>query len=137
MEPIKLQQVDHEGEVLSPVLPEGKRNLMIDIDGTVCEDVPNEEPERMVTAEPYGGARETINSWYENGHIVTFFTSRSSVEHREITEQWLKKHGFKYHYLLMDKPRGGNYYWIDNHLVKGVRFTGSWPNMGFDPTKEH
>ena len=35
-----------------------------------------------------------------------------------MTEEWLKKHGFKYHSLLMGKPRGGNYHWIDNHLVK-------------------
>jgi len=114
------------GTNASPILADGKKNMMIDIDGTVTDDVPNEEPERMVVAKPYAGARETINDWYEQGHIITFFTSRLSSEHKEITEQWLEKHGFKYHFLLMDKPRGGNYHWIDNHVVKGIRFTESW-----------
>ena len=26
------------------------KNYMIDIDGTICDDIPNEEPERMATA---------------------------------------------------------------------------------------
>ncbi|MDQ5901374.1 MAG: hypothetical protein QG580_89 [Patescibacteria group bacterium] len=111
---------------VSPVLPEGKINYLIDIDGTICDDIPNEEPERMVTSKEYVGAREKINSLYEAGHIVTFFTSRSNKDHREVTEKWLKDHGFKYHALLMDKPRGGNYVWIDNHKVEGILYKGDW-----------
>ena len=33
---------------------------------------------------------------------------------------------FKYHGLLMNKPRGGNYHWIDNHMVKATRFRGKF-----------
>ena len=29
------------------------KNYLIDIDGTITDDVPNEEPERMVTCEPF------------------------------------------------------------------------------------
>ena len=29
------------GEVVSPVLPEGIKNYLIDIDGTICDDIPN------------------------------------------------------------------------------------------------
>ena len=46
----KLSLVDifnEKGEKLSPSLPEEQKNFMVDIDGTVCDDVPNEEPERM------------------------------------------------------------------------------------------
>ena len=136
MEDVNLQKVEDQGELVSPVLPEGKRNLMIDIDGTICDDIPNEEPVRMATTRPYTGARETINGWYDEGHIITFFTSRNSVLNREITEKWLKTHGFKYHSLLMDKPRGGQYYWIDNHFVKGIRFEGNWGSMVTEVTKE-
>ncbi|MFY0672841.1 MAG: phosphoheptose isomerase [Bacteroidia bacterium] len=121
-----LEFITQGGEHVSPVLEDGKRNIMIDIDGTICDDVPNEEPERMATAKEYPGARETINAWYEDGHIITFFTSRASKEHREVTVKWLADHGFKYHDLLMDKPRGGHYYWIDNHIVKGVKYDGDW-----------
>ena len=119
----------NKSEQVSPVLPPGKKNYLIDIDGTVCDDVPNEQPERMVTATEYPGAKERINAWYEEGHIITFFTSRTSREHRDITEKWLKDHGFKYHALLMDKPRGGNYFWIDNHLVEGVLYKGDWEEV--------
>ena len=41
--------VDESGEHLSPQLPDEVKNYIIDIDGTITEDVPNEEPERMVT----------------------------------------------------------------------------------------
>ncbi|MBL8030923.1 MAG: class I tRNA ligase family protein, partial [Candidatus Doudnabacteria bacterium] len=47
------------------------------------------------------------------GHIITFFTSRTEA-HRAVTEEWLQRHGFKYHGCLFGKPRGGNYHWIDN-----------------------
>ena len=107
------------GEYISPVLPEYIKNYLIDIDGTICDDIPNEEPERMVDAKDYPEALETLNRWYDQGHIITFFTSRLE-EHRGVTEKWLNDHGFKYHGLLMDKPRGGNYHWIDNHMVRAT-----------------
>ncbi len=116
------------GETVSPVLPEGIKNYLIDIDGTITEDVPNEEPERMATCEPFPDALETLNKWYDEGHMICFFTSRTE-EHRGVTETWLKKHGFNYHSLLMGKPRGGNYHWIDNHLVKATRYTGKFTEL--------
>jgi trehalose-6-phosphatase len=110
---------------ISPVLPENIKNYLIDIDGTITDDVPNEDPERMKVVKPYDGSVELINAWFDKGHIITFFTSRGS-ELREITETWLKNNEFKYHNLLMDKPRGGNYHWIDNHIVRATRYNGKW-----------
>ncbi|HUN16489.1 MAG TPA: phosphoheptose isomerase, partial [Saprospiraceae bacterium] len=106
----------------------GIKNYLIDIDGTICDDVPNEEPERMKHVLPYPDALEILNKWYDEGHIITFFTSRTDA-HKEITENWLSKHGFKYHGLLLNKPRGGNYHWIDNHIVKATRYTGKFTEM--------
>ena len=123
-----LQEKVEEGLHISPVLPEGVKNYLIDIDGTITEDVPNEEPERMGTCEPFPDALITLNNWYDEGHIICFFTSRLE-SHRKITEFWLKKHGFKYHSLLMGKPRGGNYHWIDNHLVKATRYRGKFTDL--------
>lgn len=122
----KLKKVlDKDGNSISPQLLENIKNYLIDIDGTITEDVPNEEPQRMVTCEPWLDARKIINKWYDEGHIITFFTSRTE-ETREITLTWLDKHEFKYHGLLMNKPRGGNYHWIDNHIVKATRFKTKW-----------
>jgi len=129
MKKLKLQTILNEkGETLSPMLPAEVKNFLVDIDGTICEDIPNEEPERMVDLPPYPDALEIINGWYDEGHIITFFTSRTE-DHREITETWLKKCGFKYHGLLVGKPRGGNYHWIDNHIVKATRFKGKFTNF--------
>ena len=123
-----LEEKIENGEGVSPILPENVKNYLIDIDGTMCDDIPNEEPERMLTAELYPDALEPLNKWYDEGHIITFFTSRTE-EHREYTEIWLKKHGFKYHGLLMGKPRGGNYHWVDNHLVKATRYNGKFTDL--------
>lgn len=119
---------DKDGNLLSPALAEGVKNYLIDIDGTVCDDIPNEEPERMLTAKAYPDALKTLNKWYDEGHIICFFTSRTE-EHREYTERWLKENGFKYHSILMGKPRGGNYHWIDNHLVKATRYRGKFTDL--------
>ena len=119
---------DKEGRPASPVLGEGVKNFLIDIDGTVTEDVPNEEPGRMATVLPFVDALEVLNRWYEEGHVITFFTSRTE-DLREVTEEWLDRHGFKYHGLLMGKPRGGNYHWIDNHLVRATRFHGRFTEL--------
>lgn len=125
---IELRKLTVNGELVSPVLSADQKNYLIDIDGTICDDIPNEEPERMVTAEHYPDALETINKWYEEGHIITYFTSRTE-EHREVTTEWLNKYGFKFHGLLMGKPRGGNYHWIDNHLVKATRYEGKFTDL--------
>lgn len=118
---------------VSPVLPNGIKNYLIDIDGTITKDVPNEDPDRMVTCLPYEGSVDMINGWYDEGNIITFFTSRTN-EHEIVTKQWLKKHGYKFHNLLMNKPRGGNYHWIDNHIVRATRYDGVWSEL---VKKEH
>lgn len=119
---------DDHGRAISPVLQSDIKNYLIDIDGTITEDVPNEEPERMETCTPFPDALEIINQWYEEGHIITFFTSRTE-EHRLVTETWLKQEGFRYHGLLMNKPRGGNYHWIDNHIVRATKFNGKFTDL--------
>ena len=58
-----LQETTENGQKISPILPEGIKNYLIDIDGTICDDIPNEEPERMLTAEVYPDALITLNKW--------------------------------------------------------------------------
>ena len=123
-----VETTSEDGSQLSPVLQDGIKNYLIDIDGTVGEDIPNEEPNRMVTAEAFPDAIKTINTWYEEGHRICFFTARTE-NHREITETWLSEKGFRYHTLLMGKPRGGNYHWIDNHVVRATRYTDRFTDM--------
>ena len=125
---MELHNLEKDGKRISPILSENIKNYLIDIDGTICDDIPNEEPERMVDAQLYPDALEILNKWFDEGHIITFFTSRVE-EHRQVTEQWLNKHGFKYHGLLMSKPRGGNYHWVDNHIVRATRYEGKFTDL--------
>lgn len=124
----KLREASIDGQKISPILPDHIKNYLIDIDGTVCDDIPNEEPERMATAKVYPDALVTLNKWYDEGHVITFFTSRTE-DHRQVTEEWLDDNGFKYHGLLMGKPRGGNYHWVDNHLVRATRYKGKFTDL--------
>lgn len=122
------QAQDATGKNASPILPKNIKNYLIDIDGTITDDIPNEEPERMATCLPYPDALAICNKWYDQGHRICFFTSRTEA-HRAVTEAWLNQHGFRYHSLLMGKPRGGNYHWIDNHMVKATRFKGKFTDL--------
>ena len=104
---------------------------LIDIDGTVCDDVPNETPELFETAGVYPDALEQVNRWFDEGDTVYFFTARLE-EHREVTERWMKKHGFKYHGILFNKPRiknGETYHWVDNRPVKATQYIGTFSEM--------
>lgn len=117
-----------DGKLASPKLRAGLKNYVIDIDGVLCEDVPNEEQDRMKTAAEIPGAKDRVNKWYEQGHIITFFTSRTE-DMKKITEKWLAKHEFKYHYVLFNKPRGGNYHYIDDRSIKATKFDGDFNNI--------
>ena len=45
-EQIELINLVEDGKQLSPVLPSHIKNYLIDIDGTICDDIPNEDEDR-------------------------------------------------------------------------------------------
>lgn len=105
--------------------------FLIDIDGTICDDIKNEDSHLYEGANVFEGALEIINKWYDEGHVITFFTARESKD-RGVTEDWLQRHGFKYNGLIMDKPRisdGQEYVWIDNKKVRAVTYLGTWSDL--------
>lgn len=105
-----------------------KKNYIIDIDGVVCEDICNCSPDLMGEASVNEDARETINKWYDDGNIITFFTARTS-DFEMVTRNWLIKNGFKYHDVIFNKPRGGNYHYIDDKNVRATRYVGKFGNF--------
>lgn len=108
-----------------------KKILLCDIDGTICDDIPNEQSHLIPTAKVYPDALEMLNEWYDKGDEIHFFTARTE-EMREATVEWLERHGFKYHSLIMDKPRikdGEVYMWVDNRPVKAVTHKGKWTKL--------
>lgn len=105
--------------------------FLIDIDGTICDDIPNEDSHLYPSAKPFPDALRIINKWYDEGDVITFFTARESKD-RVVTEEWLKNNGFKYHGLVMDKPRikeGQEYVWIDNRKVRAITYKGYWSEL--------
>ena len=105
--------------------------MIIDIDGCVCEHVNNEEPEKMATAEPISESIEKINQWYDEGHVISFFTSRTE-EHRQVTEEWLDRHGVKFHKIVFGKPRrleGEEYHYVDDTPIRASRFKGKFTDF--------
>ena len=124
------ESIGEDGKRQSPKLKPELKNFVIDVDGVVSEDIPNEEPERMATAAVMPGAVEHINRWYDEGHIITFFTSRTE-EHREVTEKWFAEKGFRYHKVIFGKPRGGNYHYIDNNHVRATTFEGKFGKLSY------
>lgn len=105
--------------------------ILVDIDGTVSEDIKNEDSHLYSTAKLYPDSLDIINKWYDNGNIITFFTAREEKD-REVTEKWLNSNGFKYHGLIMNKPRCNDeqeYMWIDNRKVRGVTYKETWDNL--------
>lgn len=105
--------------------------FLIDIDGTICDDIKNEDSHLYSTARVLPGAVEKCNQWYESGAQIHFFTARESKD-REVTELWLRREGFLYHSLVMDKPRikdGQEYVWVDNRRVRAITFKGIWSDL--------
>jgi len=77
---------------------------------------------------------EGDNSYSVSGGALhnCFFTARTD-EHREVTEEWLKKHGVKYHRLILNKPRKlppyTGYHFIDDAHVKATTYKGKFTHF--------
>ncbi len=107
-----------------------KRIFIIDIDGTVCEHIGNDEgTARMQEALPFEDSISRINHLYKEGHYICFFTARRE-EHREVTETWLRSHGIMYHQVIFNKPRKlppfSEYHFIDDAKVRATTFKGKF-----------
>lgn len=103
-------------------------NILIDIDGTVSEVIPSYESHRFQNAKVIEGSLQSINNLYDAGNIITFVTIRPE-EFKNITELWLKSNGFKYHALIMNKPKANKYYWINNLDVHGIKYNNNWNHI--------
>jgi len=79
----------------------------VDIDGTLC--VEKNEFWNYDGAEPIPEVIKKINDLYDTKkHTIVIYTARFT-EDEEITKKWLKRHGVKYHRLVMGKFRADVY----------------------------
>lgn len=107
--------------------------FIVDIDGTICEHIKNEEgAERMRHAKPFTKVIESVNKLFDEGHFICYFTARTD-EHKEATEDWMKEHGVKFHQVIYNKPRRigkfTEYHFIDDSKVKATMFKGKFTNF--------
>jgi len=99
----------------------------IDIDDTICrpDKTANSTMEKYEKALPILERIEKVNSLYELGHEITYWTARggeSGLELEVFTHEQLTKWGCKFHRLLMGKPSYDIY--IDD---KSYNVDSTWP----------
>lgn len=78
--------------------------IYVDIDDTICR---LKEPMNYHTAYPIPAAIKKVNSLYEKGHTIIFWTARGTVtgqDHSSLTLLQLNEWGLKFHQLKMGKP---------------------------------
>tara|TARA_R110000824_G_scaffold53249_3_gene147501 strand:+ start:7637 stop:7948 length:312 start_codon:yes stop_codon:yes gene_type:complete len=78
--------------------------IYVDIDETICISPPSREYEK---ATPLGSHIQKINSLYDEGHTIVYWTARgtgSGIDWREVTEKQFVEWGVKYHELRFGKP---------------------------------
>ena len=44
-----------------------RKVFLIDIDGTICDDIKNEDSHLYPIAKPFNEAKKIINKWYDEG----------------------------------------------------------------------
>ncbi len=86
--------------------------IRVDIDETICytpymTDENGNKKRDYYNSSPYKHNIEKINTAYDEGHTIIYWTSRGSrtkIDWRELTERQLANWGAKYHELHLDKP---------------------------------
>ena len=78
-------------------------NIYVDIDNTITSTIDMD----YKGAVPLLDRINHINSLYDKGHTITYWTARgtqSGIDWSILTENQLNEWGAKYHYLLFRKP---------------------------------
>jgi hypothetical protein len=73
--------------------------ISVDLDGVLCKSCPIE---KYPVAEPIKENIEKCNKLYDMGHFIQIYTARSWAKY-DLTIDWLKKHGVKFHILVLGK----------------------------------
>lgn len=105
-----------------------KGTLVIDLDGTLCTQ---KSFGTYSEAEPIQEMIDHVNACYDAGWNIVIYTARGMEtfrgrevdipwEIKPLTEEWLKKHGVKYHELKFFKPPA--VYYVDDKAIRPEEF---------------
>ena len=106
-------------------MPEGVKNYLIDIDGTITEDATNEEPERMATCLPLKMPSKPVINGMKKGNDMLLHQELKIIEK-------LQKIGLQNRIQLsysIDVNQEVKLPLIDNHLVKATRYKGKFTDL--------
>jgi len=87
------------------------KRVVIDLDGTICEEVPTFE---RCMAQPKSCVVTTLNDLKQHGYFIIIYTARGWAEYK-MTKDWLKTHNIPHDLLLCGKPLYN--YWIDDRAL--------------------
>lgn len=82
-------------------------NIYVDIDNTICRTDDTLKSNKYKMSVPIQDKIDYINSLYEQGNIITYWTARGNstgIDQTDLTKQQLDTWGCKYHTLIMGKP---------------------------------
>ncbi len=94
--------------------------IYVDIDNTICNTPPSAN---YTKAKPIHERIAKINSLYNEGHTIVYWTARGTrtgTDWRELTEQQLNKWLVKYHELKLGKPAYDLF--IDDRNINSERY---------------
>ena len=78
--------------------------IYVDIDETICNTPADRDYEKST---PIAKNIEKINTLYDEGHTIIYWTARggsSGIDHTEITQKQIIKWGAKNHGIKLGKP---------------------------------
>jgi len=123
-----MEGINHRVMIASKAHEMDKKVIMVDIDGTICTQVGDPgkpiSPDEFLEAEPFPKRIEYLNSLYDEGHYIHYWTARgcmSGIDKLKETREQLDSWGVKYNDLAVFKP----FYdlWIDDKGVSVRRDT--------------
>ena len=98
---------------------------VIDIDGTICNEVMNTDgTKNYALHEPMPDRIAKVNALYDAGHTIKYMTARgavSKVDYYDLTSVQLKKWGANYHELSVGENEHYDV-WIDDKAFWSENF---------------
>lgn len=82
-------------------------NIYVDIDNTICNTDDKNGLNKYKMATPIQNKIDYMNSLYDKGNRITYWTARgnsSGIDQTELTRAQLEEWNCKYHELIMGKP---------------------------------
>lgn len=99
------------------------KTIICDIDGTICTTVQEEGNWLYEKHQPIPSRIRFMNSLYDKGHTIIYWTARGSssgIDHTELTRRQLDEWGVKYTEIRLGKPSYD--LWIDDKALSDIDF---------------